>query len=71
MYTVQTYILRLLADPAEPGTLRGTLRSALGGAAHHFGDEHTLLALLRSLVCQPAGGMQEDRPDGADPEETL
>lgn len=46
MRTVQTFILRLLVDPAEPDALRGALQPVPEGEAQPFIDEKALLALL-------------------------
>lgn len=50
MRTVQTFILRLLVDPAEPDALRGALQPVPEGEAQPFADEAALLALLRQYI---------------------
>jgi len=49
MRTVQTFILRLLVNSAEPEALRGDLRAIPEGEAQPFPDEQALLALLRQI----------------------
>ncbi len=46
MRAVQTFILRLLMDSAEPETLRGDLRRMPEGEIFSFANERTLLGLL-------------------------
>jgi hypothetical protein len=48
--TIQTFILRLLVDPAEPEVLRGTLQLVPEGETQPFVGERELLALLRQLA---------------------
>lgn len=66
MRAIQTFILRLLANSAEPETLRGDLRPMPEGEPMPFADEEALLALLRRmLLAGPA------EPGGKTPEETA
>ena len=55
MHTVQTFILRLLIDPAEPDALRGALRPMPEGEPCPFTDGQALLACLRQLARQQEG----------------
>jgi hypothetical protein len=48
--TIQTFILRLLVDPAEPDTLRGALQPVPEGKPQPFVGEQELLALLRRMA---------------------
>ncbi len=50
MRTIQTFILRLLIDPDEPGTLRGALQLVPEGDSRPFVGERELLAVLHRLV---------------------
>ncbi len=50
MRTVQTFMLRLLVDPAEPGMLRGALHCVPGSSTLPFSDETGLLELLQRLA---------------------
>ena len=50
--TTQTFILRLLVDPAKPDVLRGALKPMPEGEPCPFTDEQALLACLHRLVCQ-------------------
>lgn len=52
MRTVQTFILRLLIDPAEPKALRGALQPVPEGEAQPFADAQTLLTLLRRIAAE-------------------
>jgi hypothetical protein len=51
MRTVQTCILRLLVDPAEPEPLRGALQPVPEGETQPFVGEQELLAVLYRLIC--------------------
>lgn len=62
MHTVQTFILRLLIDPAEPGALRGALRPMPDGDPHPFADEQALLACLHRIALQQQKEKQEAKP---------
>ena len=77
MRAIQTFILRLLVDPADPGALRGAVESVSEGISRPFVGEEQLLALLRSATklpgeaLEPANGAQgsaasPDLPDGRD-----
>ena len=59
MHTVQTFILRLLIDPAEPDTVRGALRPMPEGEPCPFTDGQALLACLRQLARQQQEGKKE------------
>jgi len=64
MRTSQTFVLRLLVDPDEPGTLRGNLSPVAGGETQPFADGPALLALLRRMVItapQPLSTTLEER----------
>lgn len=50
MRAIRTFILRLLADSAEPEALRGDLRPLPEGQPMPFADEQALLALLRRML---------------------
>jgi len=50
MRAVQTFILRLLVDPAEPDVLRGAVEPLPEGESRPFVGEEQLLALLRSAT---------------------
>jgi hypothetical protein len=58
VHTVETFILRLLIDPDEPGVLRGALRPMPEGKPHPFADEQALLACLHRLAHQQQEKMQ-------------
>ena len=64
MRAVQTFILRLLVDPADPGALRGAVESVSEGISRPFVGEEQLLALLCSAANlpgeapEPANGVQ-------------
>ncbi|MCX8006111.1 MAG: hypothetical protein N2688_14340 [Burkholderiaceae bacterium] len=69
MRTVQTFILRLLVDPAEPKALRGALQPLPEGEVQFFQDENALLALLRrhaavlgAIAAQPIEPEEEASP---------
>ncbi|MDW8319694.1 MAG: hypothetical protein RMN53_17850 [Anaerolineae bacterium] len=69
MRTVQTFILRLLVDPAEPKALRGALQPLPEGEVQFFQDENTLLDLLRrhtavleAIAAQPIEPEEEASP---------
>ncbi len=47
MRTTVTYILRLLVDDDEPGSLRGILKSIAGNEELSFTDAASLMDLLR------------------------
>jgi len=48
--SIQTFILRLLADSDEPQALRGMIRSVTNDSELSFTDESSLLAVLRRLA---------------------
>jgi hypothetical protein len=48
--TIQTFILRLFVDTAEPEALRGALQPIPEAAAIPFAGEEALLALLHELI---------------------
>ncbi len=52
MHSIQTYVLRLLVDPAAPAQLRGAIEPVPGAGArpHPFVGEQGLLALLHELT---------------------
>lgn len=50
MRIIQTFILRLLVDPAEPKALRGALQPVPEGEPQPFTDEDGLLTLLRRHI---------------------
>jgi hypothetical protein len=50
MRTVQTFILRLLVDPAEPDALRGAVEPVPEGESRPFASDQALLALLRQMA---------------------
>ncbi len=52
MRAIHTFILRLLADSAEPGALRGDLRPIPEGEPLPFADEEALLVLLRRMLAK-------------------
>lgn len=58
MRTVQTFILRLLVDPAEPAALRGALKPLPEGETQPFTDETGLLALLHRYAALGAVAVQ-------------
>jgi hypothetical protein len=60
MRTTQTFILRLLIDPAEPGVLRGALKPMPEGEPHPFTDEQALLACLHRLACHDEESAEKD-----------
>jgi hypothetical protein len=60
--TVQTFVLRLLVDPAEPGDVRGSLQLLPEGIVQPFTGEPELLAALRRLIT-PAAGAASPAPD--------
>ena len=62
MRTVQTFILRLLVDPAEPGPVRGAVERVSEGKSYPFVGEEQLLTLLRRAA-QATGGT----PAGPEP----
>ncbi len=53
MRTIQILILKLLVDPDEPETLRGSLQATVELQAHPFADEQALLTLLHRTVACP------------------
>ncbi len=57
MRAIQTYILRLLIDPAEPEALRGALQLLPEGEPQPFTDEQALLVLLRQVTVCPEGSV--------------
>lgn len=61
MRVVQTFILRLLVDPTEPETLRGTLQPLPEGAPHPFTDEQKMLRVLRWMM-RPALVQEGEAP---------
>ncbi len=63
MRTVQTFILRLLVDPAEPEVLRGALQPLPEGEAKLFANESTLLEVLRRFA-REAGESSTSRRGG-------
>jgi hypothetical protein len=50
MRTSKSFVLRLLADPDEPGALRGMLHSVASGEEQPFADGPALLALLAQMA---------------------
>ena len=67
MRTVQTFILRLLVDPDDPGALRGALEPVPEGASRPFVGGEQLLALLRSAAKLPSEApAAPELPDGAE-----
>lgn len=67
MRTVQTFILRLLVDPAEPEGLRGALQLIPEGEVQPFADEAALLAILRQHIA--AAGATAVKPIKPEDEE--
>jgi len=74
MRTIQTFVLRLLADTEEPQMLRGAVRCVSANEEQTFADAQSLLALLhgmcqaadpddaeQSLTAQPGGQYDLDR----------
>jgi hypothetical protein len=65
MRTVQTFILRLLVDPAGPDALRGAVEPVPEGRSRPFVGEEQLLALLRQMALPrqiaPGSGTTSDR----------
>ncbi len=53
MRTIQTFVLRLLADTEEPQALRGAVRCVSNDEEQTFADAQSLLALLHGM-CQAA-----------------
>jgi len=60
--TVQTFVLRLLVDPAEAGVVRGSLRLLPEGSAQPFTGELELLAALHRQI-SPAAKAAPPAPD--------
>ncbi len=54
MRVVHTFVVRLLMDTEEPGTLRGVVRTVATAQDHTFTDEAMLLKLLRTFGKAPA-----------------
>jgi hypothetical protein len=50
MHTVQTFILRLLVDPARPEVLQGALQAVPDGKPQPFDNEVALLAPFRRHI---------------------
>lgn len=50
MREIQTFVLRLIVDIEEPGTLRGSLSSVAQGDEYTFSDGAALLRLLEQLT---------------------
>jgi hypothetical protein len=50
MRAIQTFVLRLFVDSAEPQALRGSLYSIAHGDAYTFADRGSLLELLDQLT---------------------
>lgn len=55
MRTIHTFILRLLADSAEPQTLRGVIHAVASGEEQSFAGEAALLALLARMTPKASG----------------
>ncbi len=53
MRTIRVFVLRLLTDAGEPGSLRGSLRSVSNDAEYSFTDAQTLLRALTELSSGP------------------
>lgn len=66
MRAIRTFILRLLADPAEPEALRGALQAVPEGETHPFADEQALLALLRQVPFAPEAAETPDEIEKED-----
>lgn len=64
MRTVQTFILRLLIDPAEEAALRGALQSLPDGPIQSFANDAALLVLLRQAIYHHVA--TENAPPAAD-----
>ncbi len=60
MRNTQTFILRLLIDPAEPDVLRGAVRLMPEGEPCPFTDEQALLACLHRLACHDEESAEKD-----------
>ena len=52
MRTIQTFVLRLLADTDEPDVLRGSLHSVSTDKEEAFTDARVLIDLLRQMIAQ-------------------
>jgi len=55
MRTIQTFVLRLLVDPAAPQELRGALQAVSESETYPFADEQALLALLHRMLGHTVG----------------
>jgi hypothetical protein len=73
MRQIQTYILRVFVDPAEPEALRGALQPVPEGETQPFASDWALLTLLRQLASEATGAPDGRTPSGGnenDGEET-
>lgn len=61
MRAIHTFILRLLANSAEPEALRGDLRPMPEGEPMPFADEEALLALLHKMLSPPEESPSSDK----------
>ncbi|MBN1485800.1 MAG: hypothetical protein JXA37_13885 [Chloroflexia bacterium] len=65
MRTVQSFILRLLIDDKEPGSLRGALREISTEDEHPFTDQGEFLNLIHQMIRptpanEKAGGLERE-----------
>jgi len=60
--TTKTFILRLLINSDDPGTLRGAVQQMPEGQVRQFTDGQALLASLQQLARQQQEEKKEARP---------
>jgi hypothetical protein len=67
MRSVQTFILRLLVDPAMPDELRGAVEPVPKGDSRPFAGEQALLALLHQMALpRKSGASSETTGNGSE-----
>ena len=68
MRRIQTFVVRLLLDTAEPDALRGAVRCVGDDEDHPFADRQSLLRLLVALTQTQDPSSADDRAlDSASP----
>ena len=65
MRAVQTFILRLVFDAAEPEALRGVVQCVATDETRAFGDPRALVSALPSMAEQAMQGAPARRIDAA------
>ncbi len=63
MRKVQTFVLRLIVNTDEPGTLCGVIRCVASGEERPFANRQELLRLLGEIAHPPDAPEESTEPD--------